>query len=194
MESWRINFLVTAFCIGVATESYALAIEPSITTYGQRNAQAPRQLDSFAFLVGKWRGTAKIRLEDGSHAQSELTWIGRYILDGMAIADEFHALAPDGKPYLGISIRQFDAHSNSWTIEYLNISNSFIRRQVNPRSGTVSVDASAIVVISEDAQTRIREKYLVEDQNHFTYTSDMSRDGGRNWDPVLFEMTMVRLE
>ena len=56
------------------------------------------------------------------------------------------------------------------------------------------MDPGTIVVISEDAQTRIREKYRVEDQNHFTYTLDMSRDGGRSWDPVSFDMSMVRVE
>src|ERR1700728_1972215 len=168
--------------------------EPAITTYGARNLQAPDQLSLFSFLAGKWNGTGKIRLDDGSHAQFELTWIGRYILNGMAIADEIHSLGPDGKPYLGISIRHFDTKDDSWIIEYLNVSNSFLRKQVNPQSGNVSVDASTIVVISEDAQTRIRERYRVEDQNHFTYSTDMSRDGGRTWDAVLVEMTMARVD
>jgi hypothetical protein len=134
-----------------------MALEPAITTYGEKNPQAPAQLSLFSFLVGKWKGTGKTRLEDGSHAQFELTWIGRYILNGMAVADEIHSLDPDGKPYLGISIRHFDA-KEEWIIEYLNISNSFLRRQVNPQSGTVSVDAGAVVVISENGQTKIRER------------------------------------
>jgi hypothetical protein len=172
-----------------------MATEPAITTYGQRNAQAPSQLNLFSFLVGKWNGAGRTRLPDGSYAQFEgVTWIGRYILNGMAIADEFHSLAPDGKPYLGISLRHFDTKHDSWTIEYLNVSNSFIRRQVNPQSGSVSLDAGTIVVISDDGQTKIRENYRVADQNHFTYSTDMSRDGGRSWDPVLIEMTMVRVE
>ena len=171
-----------------------MANEPAITTYVQKNAQAPSQLNLFSFLVGKWKGAGKTRLADGSHAQWELTWIGRYILNGMAIADEFHSLAPDGSPYLGISLRHFDTKHDSWVIEYLNVSNSFLRRQVNPQSGSVSLDAGAIVVISEDGQTRIREHYRVADQNHFSYRMDMSRDEGRTWDPVLIEMTMERVE
>ncbi len=63
----------------------------------------------FSFLVGKWSGSGKTRLPDGNHAQWDgATWIGRYVLNGMAIADEFHSLTPDGKPYLGISLRYFD--------------------------------------------------------------------------------------
>lgn len=195
MTSRLFVVLIAALAINTGTASYTMATEPAITTYGERNPQAPDQLNLFSFLVGKWNGTGKTRLADGSHVQWEgATWIGRYILNGMAIADEFHSLAPDGKPYLGISIRHFDTKHDSWIIEYLNVSNSFLRRQVNPQSGSVSLDAGTIVIISEDAQTRIREKYRVADPNHFTYSTDMSRDGGRSWDPVLVEMTMTRVD
>lgn len=144
----------------------------TITTYGERNAEAPSQLNLFSFLVGKWNGKGKTTLPDGSSAQFELTWIGRYILDGIAIADEFHGQFPDGRPYLGISLRHYDTKHDSWVIEYLNVSLSFIRRQVNPRSGSVSVEADGtIVVISDDGQTTIREDYHPLDQNHFTYAT-----------------------
>ena len=171
-----------------------MATEPAITTYGKRNREAPDELNLFSFMVGKWQGTGKTQLPDGSPVQFELTWMGRYILNGMAIADEFHSLAPDGKPYLGISLRHFDTKHDSWIIEYLNVSNSFLRRQVSPKSGSVSLEDGAIVVISEDAKTRIREHYRVTDQNHFTYTTDLSRDEGRSWEAVLIEMTMTRVE
>jgi hypothetical protein len=185
--------LIAALAINTATARDNMAT--ATTTYGEKNAQAPDELKLFSFLVGKWSGTGKTRLADGSHVQWEgATWIGRYILNGMAIADEFHSLAPDGKPYLGISLRHFDAKHGSWIIEYLNVSNSFLRRQVNPQAGSVSVEADAIVIISEDAQTRIREYYRVTDQNHFTYSMDMSDDEGRAWGPVLVEMTMARVD
>jgi hypothetical protein len=166
--------------------------ESDVTTYGQRNAQAPDQLNLFSFLVGKWDGKGRVRLEDGRHADFELTWIGRYVLDGMAIADEGHSLTPDGKPYLGISLRHFDTKHGSWIIEYLNVSGSFIRRQVNPGSGSVSREGDTIVVVSGNAETVIRENYRVADQNKFIYSLDMSRDGGRSWDNGGTEMTMTR--
>jgi|HubBroStandDraft_5_1064220.scaffolds.fasta_scaffold09091_6 hypothetical protein len=193
MAGWRIIFPIVAF--GIATASHSLASEPAITTYGIRNAQAPSQLDLFSFLVGKWQGGGKTKLADGSYASFDgVTWIGRYVLNGMAIADEFHALTPEGKPYLGISLRQFDPQRHSWVIEYLNVSNSFLRRQVNPQSGSVRQDAGTIVVTSEDGQTRIREIYRVADQSHFSYSTDMSRDGGRTWDAALIEMTFKKVE
>ena len=128
----------------------------TITAYGERHPQAPDELNAFSFLIGKWSGTGKTRLPDGHYARWEgATWIGRYVLDGMGIADEFHSQTPDGKPYLGISLRHFDAKRGAWIIEYLNVSYSFLRRQVHPAAGSVSVEADGVVVISEDGQTRI---------------------------------------
>jgi hypothetical protein len=77
--------------------------DPSKTTYGERSPHAPQELDVFAFLIGKWDGQGKTALQDGKVAEFPVTWIGRYILDGTAIADEMHAAAPDGSPYFGIS-------------------------------------------------------------------------------------------
>jgi hypothetical protein len=181
--------VAAALAITTVTGRNAVAAEPAITTYGERNPEAPAELDLFSFLVGKWSG--RKRLADGNDA--EWTWIGRYVLNGMAIADELHASA-DGKQYLGITIRHFDPNHDSWIVEFLNVSNSFLRRQVNASSGSVSREVDSVVVISEDAQTRIRERYRLVDQNQFTYTLDQSQDAGRSWDPVSIEMTMTRLE
>ena len=186
--------LIAALGLSVATMSTTMEAEPAITTYGEKNAQAPGALDLFSFLVGKWKGASTGRQEDGKSAQFEMTWIGRYILDGMAIADEIHGSFPDGRPYLGITLRHFDPKRSAWVVEFLNVSNSFLRRQVNPRSGSVSQNASSVVVVSEDGEKRIRENYRVDDRNHFTYTLDGSSDGGRTWDPVLFEIAMTRIE
>ena len=164
-----------------------------ITPYGERHPHAPTELDRFSFLIGKWTGTGKTRLPDGSHVQWEgATWIGRYVLDGMAIADEFHAPMPDGTPYLGISLRHFDAQRSAWIIDYLNVTGSFIRKQVNAKSGAVNVKDGAMEVMSEEGLKRIREVYRVTDPDRFTYSTDGSSDEGRTWDPVLIEMTMTR--
>ena len=185
---------MAAIGISFLTSNYAPASEPAITTYGERNAQAPSQLGLFSFLVGKWQGAGKTKLANGSYAQfGGVTWIGRYVLNGMAIADEFHASTPDGKSYLGISLRQFDKVHKSWVIEYLNVTNSFLRRQVNPLSGSVTLDSGAVVVISGDGPAKFRESYRVTDKDHFIYSADTSRDAGRNWDPSI-EISMTRVE
>jgi hypothetical protein len=187
--------LAAAVAIGIHAASLTRADEPAITTYGERNAQAPAELEGFSFLVGKWSGGGRTRLEDGSYVDWQgATWIGRYILDGMAIADELHAPLPGGGMGLGITVRHFDTSRDSWIVEFLNVTNSFLRRQVNPRSGRVTKEGNAVAVVGEDAQMHFRETYRVLDRSHFTYTAHASLDGGRTWGPVLFEMSFARVE
>jgi hypothetical protein len=124
--SARVIGITHLFCasllagVGAAVAQEAAPVnDPSKTKYGQINRDAPAQLRVFSFLIGKWDGKGKTRLPDGTVAEFPVTWIGRYILDGMAIADEAHAPAPDGSPYLGISLRQYDPGRKSWIIEFL---------------------------------------------------------------------------
>ena len=166
--------------------------DPSKTTYGERNPGAPQELGVFAFLVGKWDGKGKTRLENGKFAEFAVTWIGRYILDGMAIADEMHSSAPDGSPYLGISLRQYDTNRRTWIIEYLNVSNSFLRKQVNPGAGSVTVNGRNVTVTSESPGVRIREHYQVADQDNWVYRLDVSNDDGKTWNEGQIEMTFRR--
>ncbi len=180
----------------IASETRALDVtqlDPSRTTHGEKNSSAPKELEVFSFLVGTWQGTAKARLPDGTVAQFGVSWIGRYILDGTAIADEGHAAYPDGRPALGVTFRQYDAARKTWIVEFLNVSESFLRKQVNGRSGSVDVDGQDVRVVT-DGPTRSREHYHVVDRDNWTYRIDLSTDGGRSWDEGLVEMTFRRSE
>lgn len=168
--------------------------DPTLTTYAEISSTAPQELRLFAFLIGKWDGKGKSRLPDGSSAEFPVTWIGRYILGGTAIADEMHAPAPDGSPYLGISLRQYDATRKTWIIEYLNVSGSFLRKQVNAAAGSIEVVGPNVTVHSGSPGISIREHYLVPDNNNFTYRLDVSSDGGASWTRGQVEMTFRRLE
>src|SRR5262245_10666833 len=85
-----------------------------VTGYGEMSSRAPQELSAFAFLIGKWDGTGKTRLPDGKVVEYPITWIGRYILDGTAIADEGHGTAPDGTRSVGITFRQYDRERKAW--------------------------------------------------------------------------------
>lgn len=168
---------------------------PAITTYGERNAAAPPELDAFSFLIGQWEGTAKTKTTDGKIVEvGDVTWIGRYILDGMVIADEGHASAPDGSPAFGISFRSYDTTKKAWVVEFLNVTNNFLRRQVNATSGSVTVDGNTVVVLGKDADMWGRETYRVDSHDRWTYRIDLSSDGGRTWDVGQFEMSFSRKE
>ncbi len=182
--------------VALTFADHALAQQgPAITAYGDRHEAAPEELDLFSFLIGKWEGSGKTRLADGTIAEYDgLSWIGRYVLDGMAIIDELHAPLPDGSRSLGITLRYFDGDSDAWIVEFLNVSNSFIRRQVNPRSGAVEKDGSTVIVTSVSDESIIREYYRVIDDDRFVYSMDLSNDGGETWNRGSIEFTMNRLE
>jgi hypothetical protein len=93
--------------------------DPTKTAYGEKDQDTPKELDVFSFLIGTWEGKGKTRLDDGRVAEFNVTSLGRYILGGTAIADEFHATTPDGKPYLGINLLHYDRNRQIWVVEYL---------------------------------------------------------------------------
>lgn len=172
-----------------------MAQDSAITTYGSRHDSAPAELDVFSFLIGKWEGSGRTRLADGTVAEYDgLTWIGRYILDGMAIADELHTPQPDGSPGMGITFRYFDPENEYWIVEFLNVSYSFIRRQVNSESGSVETDGATVIVVSESDLSISREYYRVLGRDRFVYSIDLSSDGGETWNRGSIEFTMTRAD
>ena len=166
--------------------------DPSKTIHGERSPRAPRELDVFAFIIGKWDGRGRTRLPDGKVAEYPVAWIGRYILDGTAIADEGHAPSPDGTPFLGITFRQYDLSRKTWVIEFLNVSGSFLRRQVHHGTGSVAVSGRTVTVTSESPGIVVREHYVVPDADNWVYRLDSSKDGGRSWDEGSIEFTFRR--
>ena len=166
--------------------------DPSKTIYGEKSPRAPRELDVFAFLIGRWDGRGRTRLPDGTVAEYPVAWVGRYILDGTAIADEGHGPYPDGRPFLGITFRQYDESRKTWVIEFLNVSESFLRRQVHHGTGSVAVSGRTVTVTSESPGVVVREHYVVPDADNWVYRLDSSNDGGRSWNEGAIEFTFRR--
>ena len=89
--------------------------------FGMPNSGAPRELVTFDFLVGAWECESSIRAPDGSVRARPATWVGRYILDGYAIADEFRLLGPAGEvAMLGQTVRAFNSDSQEWVMKWLD--------------------------------------------------------------------------
>lgn len=166
--------------------------DPAVTVYGELNPNAPAELATFAFLIGTWSGSARTRDAKGEYSDYQFQWIGRYVLDGMAIADEMRI---PGGAVQGMSFRSYDTASNSWVIEYLNFNRSFVRRQVNAQSGDVRREAGNVTILQPGPDgTLMREVYTVLDAGHFTYSMDQSADAGQSWDVGLVTMDMQREE
>jgi len=175
-----------------SAQEVPIVTDPSKTIYGERSPRAPRELDVFAFLIGKWDGRGRTRLPDGKVAEYPVAWVGRYILDGTAIADEAHAPYPDGAPSLGITFRQYDQSRKTWVIEFLNVSQSFLRRQVHLGTGSVAVSGRTVTITSESPGIIVREHYVVPDADNWVYRLDSSNDGGRSWNEGAIEFTFRR--
>ena len=167
-------------------------IDPTKSSFGEKSPRTPPELSLFSFLVGKWDGKGHVNLADGKIAQFPVTWVGRYILEGTAISDELHSVTPDGKPYLGITLRQYDTARKTWISEYLTVSGSFLRKQVNGDAGAVTVNGRNVTIASSSPGVTIREHYLVPDDDNFVYRLDVSNDGGKTWIEPQMEMTLRR--
>jgi hypothetical protein len=85
------------------------------------NPNAPAALSQFAFLIGKWRFDAKFKSPKGEWQTFRGTWMGRYILDGYAIADEYKMLGSGGEVIVhGMNFRVYDAAKRVWNIKWLS--------------------------------------------------------------------------
>ena len=190
----RIALLAVKLLIAGTACGAEPAPDPAVSQYGTLNPAAPPELSTFAFLVGTWTGTGTYRDSEGKPTIYELQWVGRYVLNGMAIADEVRRSEAQGGTVDGLTLRYFDANTKAWTVEFLNFVQSFLRQQVNANAGAVTQQGPRITI----AQTGPggapgREVYTVVDASHFTYSLDFSRpDGG--WDEGVVTMKLERKE
>ena len=89
--------------------------------FGKLNPKAPPALSHFAFLIGRWKCEARLKSPNGNSQTFFATWIGRFILDGYAIADEYRMTGPGGElVVLGMNFRTYDAAKQVWKIKWLN--------------------------------------------------------------------------
>jgi hypothetical protein len=179
--------------IGTGAQETARGDSPA-NNYGVRSTNASRELEAFAFLIGKSEGVGKTRLPDGKIVEYPVTWIGRYILDGTAIADEGHGTAPDGTHAVGISFRQYDRDRKAWVIEFLAEPSSQFFPQVRPGVGSVTVNGRNVTILLGASSGRVlREHYQPAANNDtWVYRIDESNDGGKSWNEGRTEYTMRR--
>ena len=151
--------------------------------YGASNPRAPSELSHFAFLIGRWNGEGVSRYEFGNDTGSpyRMSWVGRYILDGYAIADEARILAEDGTAEnIFITYRFYDSNAKRWIIEGFNVLESTIMKQASEPGG-VQVSDGAITLTTHGPTVVSRELFLIESHDHFTFRQDLSTDEGKTW-------------
>ena len=145
------------------------------------NPNAPTALSRFAFLIGRWRCEAKVKLADGQWQTFEATWLGRFILDGYAIADEYRMTDSAGELIvLGMNLRAYDPARQIWNIKWLNaLAGTWV--DLGPEElGGVRFDGQSISYafkepVADHAFTRAT--YTNISPTHFTWRGEKSDDG-----------------
>jgi hypothetical protein len=148
------------------------------------NPNARTALSRFALLIGDWRCEAKAKLADGQWQTFEATWLGRFILDGYAIADEYRMTDSAGELIvLGMNLRAYDPARQIWNIKWLNaLAGTWV--DLGPEDlGGVRFDGQSISYafkepVADHAFTRAT--YTNISQTHFTWRGEKS-DDGKSW-------------
>lgn len=152
--------------------------------FGQPNPNAPAALVQFAFLIGRWRCEARVRTGDGDWQTFQATWLGRYILDGYAIADEYRMTGPAGELIVfGMNFRTWDAVRRNWNIKWLNALAGTWTDLGTDELGGVTFDGQSIIYALEEpvaAHAYTRACYTNISGTHFTWRGEKS-DDGQTW-------------
>ena len=142
---------------------------------------APAELSRFAFLIGMWRCEATVKSPDGEWHTFQGTWLGRFILDGYAIADEYRMTNSSGElMVLGVNLRTYDTTKQIWNMKWLNaLAGTWV--DLGPEElGGVSFDGGSITYTLKEpmaAHAYTRATYTNISEQHFTWRGEKSDDG-----------------
>ncbi len=152
--------------------------------FGKLNPAAPEELSRFAFLIGNWRCEAKVKLDDGEWQHFQAAWIGRFILEGYAIADEYRMTGPSGELIvLGMNFRTYDASRQIWNLKWLNALSGTWTDLGSAKLGGVQFDGRSVTyAFKEPVATHAysRATYTNISNTHFTWRGAKS-GVGKGW-------------
>jgi len=161
--------------------------------FGSPNPKAPVELSRFAFLVGKWRGEARIKLPNGELQTCKVTWVGRYILDGYVIEDEYRMTSASGELIvLGMNYRVYDSTRKTWDIKWLNALAGSWMDLGSEELGGVKFDGPSVSYVFKEpmaGHAYTRATYTNVSKTHFTWRGEKS-DDRKGWS----EFMVVEME
>lgn len=188
LAPWLAAFMLFGSVSAQSAKENTRAMQRDEQQYGKPNPKAPPELSRFAFLIGKWRGEAKVKREDGSRESFKVSWEGRYILDGYAIADEYRMWAPSGElMVLGVNLRVYDPKKKAWNMKWLHaLGGTWV--DLGPEElGGVTADEKAISYSMKEPlapHAFTRATYTNISANHFTWRGERSNDR-KTWEEFL---------
>jgi hypothetical protein len=186
----RRSMLLTALSLLIAPKlPAAAATEDHPMKHQQRldqpNPNAPAELSRFAFLIGQWRFDARFKSANAEWQAFHGTWLGYYILDGYAIADEYRMLGSSGEPIvLGMNFRVYDSARQLWNIKWLNALDGTWTDLTSEQFGGARFDGQSVTYAfkaERGAQWPFtRATYTNISKSHFTWRGEKS-DDAKTW-------------
>jgi hypothetical protein len=145
------------------------------------NPNAPAELSRFAFLIGRWRFDAKFKSANEEWQVFHGTWLGHYILDGYAIADEYRMIGSSEELIvLGMNFRIYDSAKQVWNIKWLNALEGTWTDLTSEQFGGASFDGQSVTYAfkaERGAQWPFtRASYTNISKTHFTWRGEKSED------------------
>ena len=149
---------------------------------GQRSANAPKELDQYAFLVGNFDIKNIRRGRDGSWKESPTAsyWEGRWILQGHAIADYWYDSPPTTGtvPGRGVNVRMYRPESKQWT----NMWQHSRLAEVRTLMSEVRDDGFMHMWATHpDTSDRRRLRFETMSPAEWVRIEEWSRDEGKTW-------------
>ena len=156
--------------------------------YGKPNPNAPPELSHFAFLIGRWSCDGKVRMPDGHEQSYKASWVGRYILDGYVIEDQYRMTDLSGKLIvLGNNYRSYDPARKTWSIRWLDAVSGSWTDLATPELGGATFDGASVSYVFREPMANhafTRATYTPDGANHFTWRGEQSSDR-KAWSPFM---------
>jgi hypothetical protein len=153
--------------------------------FGKVNPNAPAELSQFAFLIGRWRFDARFISANGEWQAFHGTWLGHYILDGYAIADEYRMIGASGELIvLGMNFRIYDPARQIWNIKWLNALEGTWTDLTSEQFGGARFDGQSVSYVFKAERgagwTFTRATYTNISKSHFTWRGEKS-ENAKTW-------------
>jgi len=121
-----------------------------------------------------------VRLANGKWQTFEVTWLGRFILDGYAIADEYRMIGSAGELIVfGMIFRSYDAAKQIWNIKWLNALTGTWNDLGSQDLGGVKFEGPSVSYVFREplaAHLYTRATYTNISNTHFTWRGERSED------------------
>ena len=144
------------------------------------NGSARAELERFAFLIGRYRCEARLKLPEGEQ-KFEAVWEGRWILNGHAIADEYRMFGEGGEVIaFGLNVRAYDSAKKSWNIKWLDALSGRWTDLGPEELGGVQFDGTSVSYQLKEpmvGHALTRATYTNISERQFTWKGEGSEDG-----------------